>query len=50
MNILLENWFFVLVLLACVAMHFFHGHSHGHGHVSPGADGQEPGSDAKETR
>lgn len=29
MNILFENWFFVLVLLACLGMHVLgHGHSH----------------------
>ncbi len=33
MEALAENWFFVLVLLACIGIHFFgHGHGHGHGH------------------
>ena len=30
---LLENWFFLLILLLCIGMHVFgHGHGHGHGH------------------
>jgi hypothetical protein len=34
MEALAENWFFVLILLACIGAHFFgHGHAHGaHGH------------------
>ena len=31
MSFLVENWFFLLVLLACIGMHFF-GHGHGHRH------------------
>ncbi len=33
MSGLLENWFFLLVLLFCVGMHLF-GHGHGHEHGS----------------
>ncbi len=30
MSFLTENWFFILVALACIGMHVF-GHGHGHG-------------------
>ena len=34
MGFLVENWFFLVVLLCCVAMHFFgHGHRHGSRHA-----------------
>jgi len=42
MNILLENWFFLLIIVLCVGMHFFHGH--GHGHSSGGDAGSREGS------
>lgn len=33
MGPLVENWFFLVIILFCIAMHFFgHGHGHGHGH------------------
>lgn len=28
---LTENWFFLLIILLCIGIHFF-GHGHGHGH------------------
>lgn len=31
MSFLAENWFFVLILLACIAMHFFMHDQGGHG-------------------
>jgi len=38
MSALLENWFFLAVLLGCVAMHFF-----GHGHRGHPGQGDGPG-------
>lgn len=29
MGPLVENWFFLVIILCCIAMHFF-GHGHGH--------------------
>lgn len=28
MDFLSQNWFFLIILLACVGMHFLHGHGH----------------------
>ena len=42
MDFLSQNWFFLVILLACVGMHFLHGHSHGHEHAS--SDGQLRGT------
>lgn len=37
MEALAENWFFLLVILLCIAVHMFgHGHGHGHGHDAKG--------------
>lgn len=44
MEALAENWFFVLVLLACIGMHVF-GHGHGHGHGHGNGHGHESPSD-----
>ncbi|NOZ94622.1 MAG: DUF2933 domain-containing protein, partial [Acidobacteria bacterium] len=44
MNILLENWFFLLIVAVCVGMHFFHGHGHGHGGSTNTADGTDEAS------
>ena len=58
-SILFENWFFLLVLLLCIGMHFF-GHGHGHGgreHGEPesrtsgsGARALVPGSETERQR
>lgn len=41
MEALAENWFFVVILLLCVGVHFLgHGHGHGGSHVH----GKDPGS------
>ena len=45
METLAENWFFVLVLLACIGVHFFgHGHGHGDGHGDDHGDDHGHGS------
>jgi hypothetical protein len=42
MRVLLENWFFVLIVLFFIGMHVFgHGHGHGHGH-GRGHEGHAP--------
>lgn len=38
MSILFENWFFLLIIVLCIGMHFFHGHGHGHGHHADDGD------------
>lgn len=39
MRVLLENWFFLLILLLCIGMHVFgHGHGHGRGHEGHAPD------------
>ena len=43
MNILLENWFFLLIVVACVGMHFLHGHGHGKGKDTVVGAGDSPG-------
>jgi len=35
-----ENWFFILILLLCIGMHFFHGHG---GHGAHGEGGEHAG-------
>jgi len=42
MEALAENWFFVLILLGCIGVHFF-GHGHGGGHG--GGHGHDHGKD-----
>lgn len=43
MNILLENWLLILLLAACVGMHFFgHRHSHGGNEDNPHARHRPP--------
>ncbi|MCB1055895.1 MAG: DUF2933 domain-containing protein [Acidobacteria bacterium] len=57
MSILFENWFFLLVLLLCIGMHFF-GHGHGgreHGEPESrtsgsGARALVPGSETERQR
>ena len=42
MRVLLENWFFLLIVLICIGMHVFghgHGHGHGRGHGGNAPDG-----------
>ncbi|MCS3659990.1 hypothetical protein GGQ05_001964 [Salinibacter ruber] len=51
MGWLAENWFFLLVLIAMIAMHLFgHGHGghdrHGHGESDSSHEGHRPSSDA----
>lgn len=49
MNVLLENWFFLLVLLLCVVMHLF-GHGHGHGHEHAARDDAHHGNGPRHNR
>jgi hypothetical protein len=44
MQSLIENWFFLLVALGCLAMHLFgHGHGPAHEHRHPSQDEADPG-------
>jgi len=44
MEALVENWFFVLILLFCIGVHFLgHGHGHGHGRGHDHGTGHENG-------
>ena len=44
MAFLSENWFFVLVLLVCLVMHFFHGlGGHGTHDSTPEREARRPG-------
>lgn len=48
MEALAENWFFVLILLFCIGVHFFgHGHGHGHSSRSDHKHGDRQGSEPK---
>jgi hypothetical protein len=40
MTWLTENAFFVIIILACVGMHFFHGHGGHKGHAGQNRDGE----------
>lgn len=45
MGPLVENWFFLVIILCCIAMHFF-GHGHGHSHAGGNRrDGSKDESD-----
>src|SRR6266566_8667033 len=46
MNFLSQNWFFLIILFACVGMHFLHGHHQGHEDTSHSEQDRTPGIDA----